>query len=61
MYTVRIESYEKTERVTLDNAKKLFGVDELFEYLQGYTALDVFFLEDENGQDIYPVTKKHLS
>lgn len=44
--------------MTLTQAKKRFGKDELFEYLQGYSSL-VFHMVQDN-EILYPVTFKMM-
>lgn len=55
MKTVRVETFDgKTRTISLEDAIIEFGVDELFEYLQGYCSTAVFFLM-KNGDNVYPI------
>ena len=54
---IRVETFDgKTRTISLTDAKKEFGEDELFEYVLGYSSTAIFFLVVD-GVDLHPVTK----
>ena len=58
-YNVRVEftNGKQSKVLTLQQAKKEYGSDELFEYLNGYHHDTVFFLENSVGEMIHPIPK----
>ena len=62
MKKVRIETFTgQVSSIPLKAAIVIYGKHELLEYLQGHNSEELFFLMDEDHNDIYPVTIESIS
>ncbi|MDH5185222.1 MAG: hypothetical protein OEX12_15170 [Gammaproteobacteria bacterium] len=58
---IRVENFDgSSETISLVEAIKTYGRDELYECLCGYSSAAAYFLVGEDGAGVYPVPYDYL-